>query len=278
MLIIWSVGLSVTVLLMLAYVFYKKFKLAKTNILSDSSQFIAKPINGRRLVVPDIHGCAQTLEELLKHKVKIQPEDQLFFLGDYIGRGPDSKGVLEYIMNLQNNGYNVYPLRGNHEQAFINKAYKYNTTSKIMRYAVRENILDLLDEQQRFHNRYLRFFEELNHFYELDKYLLVHAGFNFDHFNPFLDKEAMLWTRDYQPNEKFLRGKQIVQGHMPTPIKEIMRSIKDKAPRLILDNGCVFLAKLNNYEKGKLGHLLCFDLDTQKVFVQRSVDKLVQND
>ncbi|OJJ22627.1 hypothetical protein BKI52_06890 [marine bacterium AO1-C] len=231
------------------------------------------------MVVPDIHGCCKTLQELLKQKVKLQANDQLFLLGDYIGRGPDSRGVIEYILDLQAQGYEVYPLRGNHEQALLDKANKYSASGKrFMSYIAREKIFDLLDEQQRLDKRYWRFFDELSHFYELDKYLLVHAGFNFDQFNPFLDKQAMLWTRHYEPNEKFLRGKQIVQGHMPTSMKKIMRSIKDKAPRLILDNGCVFLSKLNNREQGKLGHLLCMDLDTQKVFIQRNIDKLVQND
>lgn len=270
----WLIGLGITILVMIGYVAYQRMVWSKTNILSDKAHFIAAPPKGRRLVVPDIHGCSQTLQQLLTHKVKLQPNDQLFFLGDYIGRGPDSKGVIEYILNLQNRGYEVYPLRGNHEQAFINKAYKYTTTNKVMSYAVRENILNLLDDQQRFDAKFLGFFEQLPHFYEVDNYLLVHAGFNFDHYDPFRDKEAMLWTRDYQPNEKFLRGKQIVQGHMPTPIEDIMQSVQGRAPRLILDNGCVFLPGLNHHEKGKLGHLLCFDLDTREVLLQRNIDFL----
>ena len=79
MLITWLIGLSVTVLLMLAYTFYKRIKLVRTNILSDASQFIPKPTKGRRLVVPDIHGCSKTLKELLQHKINLKLEDQLFF-------------------------------------------------------------------------------------------------------------------------------------------------------------------------------------------------------
>lgn len=46
--------------------------------------------------------------------VRLQPQDQVVTLGDYVDRGPDSKGVIERLMALHRKGQLV-ALRGNHE-------------------------------------------------------------------------------------------------------------------------------------------------------------------
>lgn len=45
--------------------------------------------------------------------------DRLFTLGDYVDRGPDSKGVLDTIMDLMESGFDVTPLRGNHDDMML---------------------------------------------------------------------------------------------------------------------------------------------------------------
>ena len=72
-----------------------------------------------RWVIPDVHGCIKTLRYLLEDRIDLQKDDTVFFLGDYIDRGPDSKGLIDYLMNLQNSGYNIRCIRGNHEDYCI---------------------------------------------------------------------------------------------------------------------------------------------------------------
>ena len=45
----------------------------------------------QRWIIPDIHGCAKTLKVLLENMLKVTKNDELYFLGDYIDRGPDGK-------------------------------------------------------------------------------------------------------------------------------------------------------------------------------------------
>lgn len=264
---------GILLLALTGYLIYLKVSSKKVIILSDANHFIPKPSNGRRLVIPDVHGCSKTLQKLLEEKVNITRNDQLFFLGDYISRGPGSSQVLDYIMILQQSGYQVYALKGNHEQMLLNVVEKSATVNDLLAYATRRNCLDLLNDQLQLKKKYARFLEKLDYFYELDQYLLVHAGFNFRTINPFEDEKAMLWIRHYTPDTTFLSGKQIVQGHNPTPLKEIMKRIQDKSPRIKLDNGCVFFSNLNKSEKGQLGHLLCFNLDRQQVWMQHNIDR-----
>lgn len=67
----------------------------------------------RCLVISDIHGCSQALNLLLK-AINPQPDDLIITLGDYINKGPDSKGVIEKLIYLSQN-YNLIPLKGNHD-------------------------------------------------------------------------------------------------------------------------------------------------------------------
>src|SRR5665213_2268282 len=71
----------------------------------------------RILAIGDVHGCAVALQNLVK-SVRIRPDDTLVMLGDYIDRGPDSKGVLELLCELRYNT-NLIALRGNHEAMLL---------------------------------------------------------------------------------------------------------------------------------------------------------------
>lgn len=69
--------------------------------------------------IGDIHGCLDKVKRLIDH-VKYDPAaDRLIFLGDYIDRGPASKGVLDLMLDLKRgNASNVF-LMGNHEDNFL---------------------------------------------------------------------------------------------------------------------------------------------------------------
>ena len=73
----------------------------------------------KQWVIPDIHGCVRTLRALIEQLVIPAKDDTLYFLGDFVDRGPDSKGVLDYVMGLEDQGYNIVALKGNHEEFFV---------------------------------------------------------------------------------------------------------------------------------------------------------------
>lgn len=76
----------------------------------------------RFFTVPDIHGQNDLLQRLLTTlKSDLYcldlTQDKLIFMGDMIDRGPDSKGVLDTVRQLQkDHPANVVVLKGNHEQ------------------------------------------------------------------------------------------------------------------------------------------------------------------
>ncbi len=74
----------------------------------------------RTYVVGDIHGEREALERLLARLPSIGPDDTIVFLGDYLDRGPDSRGVIERLRRLpEETAGKVVCLRGNHEDAWL---------------------------------------------------------------------------------------------------------------------------------------------------------------
>src|SRR5215213_1069142 len=72
---------------------------------------------GRTIAIGDIHGCAKALEAILS---AIRPDraDTIVTLGDYIDRGPDSRAVVERLVQLAGQ-CQLVPLQGNHEEMFV---------------------------------------------------------------------------------------------------------------------------------------------------------------
>jgi serine/threonine protein phosphatase 1 len=71
----------------------------------------------RTLAIGDIHGCLTALTTLL-HFVAPAPDDLLITLGDYVDRGPNSRGVLDLLIDLHTKG-RLIALRGNHEEMMV---------------------------------------------------------------------------------------------------------------------------------------------------------------
>ncbi len=53
------------------------------------------------------------------NKLNFNKEDELYILGDFIERGPESKGVIDYIWELQKSDYQASWVKGNHDQMML---------------------------------------------------------------------------------------------------------------------------------------------------------------
>lgn len=235
----------------------------------------------KRWVIPDIHGCVKTLRTLIEEQIRPTKYDEIYFLGDYIDRGPDPKGVIDYVRTLQREEYTITALMGNHEE-FVLELYDAEIRSKnrwFFNYAHQKRrawkaiggketlksfgILTLRDLPY----DYIEWMGTLEYFIELDDFILVHAGLNFDINDPFEDKKTMLWTREYTVDPSKIGNKRIIHGHVPINIELIDFSIRNKQYQFIdLDNG--------PYIEGKpgFGNLVALEINSMKMVIQDNRD------
>lgn len=232
-----------------------------------------------RWIIPDVHGCAKTLRTLVESQLMLDRADTLHLLGDYIDRGPDGKGVLDYLIGLQEDGYQVSCLKGNHE-ALCLEAYRADQRKRLFGLKTMEQKLwesvgakETLRSFGVAHPReiptkYVDWMESCLPYVELEDYILVHAGLNFDAENPFEDEHSMMWTRAFRVDYSKSNGKKVIHGHIPSELSFIDLVVKDNANYdfIVLDNG-VFVTNQAGY-----GNLLAFNPDTKELVVQSNLD------
>ena len=79
-------------------------------------------MNEKIFTIGDIHGCYRNLTELMDRLPFDKQLDTLVFLGDYINRGPQSREVVDYLLNIQAKCAKTVFLLGNHEHALLSYA------------------------------------------------------------------------------------------------------------------------------------------------------------
>jgi serine/threonine protein phosphatase 1 len=199
----------------------------------------------RLLAISDIHGCFDAFYEMVINRIKLNKSDRLILLGDYIDRGDKSKEVIDFILDLQNTGYDLVPLAGNHEvmlvDSFLNKEllplwYMNSGGTTLLSF----NLTDV-DE---FENRYIEFFKNLRFFEIIGNYIFVHAGFNDYALDPFSDTHGMVWECRKRYCNPVFEDKIIVHGHRPKKLDHVKRMIDEKSKVIPIDTGCVYEKEL----------------------------------
>lgn len=239
-----------------------------------------------RYAIADIHGGNLTFQALLR-RIDFHHRDVLFLLGDYVDRGPDSMGVLETICTLKDSGYDVRPLRGNHDEMLIktlrNDHDEYSETyfATWGRYTfdsfglnTPENSISEYDLLQNFEStapdffpvKYLNLIESMPYIYVEPDYVFVHAGLNMKTDDPIKNSDNfdMLWARSISFDTRKLGGRQLVTGHIIHIIDDIRKSIGSAHIRL--DNGAF------TQQQPEMGNLVALNLDTKELIIQPWID------
>ena len=235
----------------------------------------------KRWVIPDIHGCVNTLKALIEEQIKPTRYDELYFLGDYIDRGPDSRGVIDYIRHLQEDEYTVMALKGNHED-FVVELYDADLQSKkpwFFHFANRkrktwfsiggkETLKSFgIRSVKEIPPEYIEWMRKLRYYVILENYVLVHAGLNFSGDDPFEDKQSMLWLRDYKIVPEMINNRKIIHGHVPVNLQMIDLALKSNIYNFIdLDNG-PYISGRDGY-----GNLVALELTEMKMVIQDNRD------
>lgn len=171
----------------------------------------------RILAIGDIHGCYNALQTL-SSVINVRQEDTLITLGDYTGRGPDSRKVIDWLVRMEDQA-NLVAIRGNHEIMLINARKNKNDHKKwfntggeatLRSYAGNDNRLGKMDDIPQEHWDFLE--NHLKPIYVTPDYFFVHATVA-----PELPLDAqpesfLFWNKFKRPINHY-SGKVMVCGH-----------------------------------------------------------------
>jgi serine/threonine protein phosphatase 1 len=235
----------------------------------------------KRWIIPDVHGYVNTLKSLVGEIIRPMRSDELYFLGDYVDRGPDSKGVIDFIRGLEKDKYNVTALKGNHEDFMVElyeaemkskNAWWHNFGNKKHKSWLEIGGKPTLESFGVSHIKdvpaeYIDWMRALPHYVELEKFVLVHAGLNFRNEDPYEDKRSMLWLRDYPIMPEKIGGRRIIHGHVPVNMELITLAVKNRIYKFIdLDNGPYITGKEG------FGNMVALEIESMEMVIQYNMD------
>jgi serine/threonine protein phosphatase 1 len=212
--------------------------------------------------IGDVHGRLDLLEDLLariREDAGKHPDSarSLIFLGDYVDRGPESRGVVEAVMSDPLPGFTTIRLMGNHEEAMLSFLdgesdgldwLSFGGLETLLSYGVPLRSLPNSGEAvkalqvaliEAVPERHVTFFRECLLHYTVGDYVFVHAGVR-----PgiTLEKQTqtdLLWIRD-----DFLRvraplpGRVVVHGHTICDLPQ------NRGNRINIDTGAFVSGRL----------------------------------
>jgi len=224
----------------------------------------------RQFAIADIHGHLKTFEALLA-RIGFTKADELFLLGDFIDRGPDSKGVIDCVEELKNSGHTVHCLRGNHEQMVLDAEYGNDSWRMWLRHGGKDTCISFGTQGYWFvPDEYRKWMAALPLYLETEGYLFVHAGLDFSKTEPLNDPDGLLWARNWTDslNRDWLGNRIIVHGHTPVPRADIELNLAqaEHLPVIDIDNGCYARS-----QSGK-GHLCALELGGHRLSFQPNID------
>lgn len=202
----------------------------------------------RVFIIGDIHGCLGMVKRLMD-KIDWRPDkDRLIFLGDYIDRGEDSAGVIDFIMEISKASLYVECILGNHESAFLD--YLSGADSWTFLANGGESTLNSYVACRgrsayggvQIPIEHIAFLKSLHRWIELDDYYVVHAGMQPGIKIDSQSLEDLVWIREPFILSDYDFGKRVIFGHTPFPEPLVMPN------KIGLDTGAVFGNRLTCLE------------------------------
>lgn len=211
--------------------------------------------------IGDVHGEIDLLEKLLKEIESDAPsgeENTLVFIGDYVDRGPDSRGVIERLMRGIS-GFETICLKGNHEKIFVDfVTYPHDRLAStwfrdmnggretVASYCIdADDVIDALEDPDRVDDllgpiptEHIAWMDDLPVSYQRDGLFFVHAGVRPGVSLEYQSEDDMMWIRDRFLKSRKDHGALIIHGHTPK------RSVEVKRNRINIDTGACFWGEL----------------------------------
>ncbi len=212
--------------------------------------------------IGDIHGSLNALKTIFKQNI-ITKEDTVVFLGDYVDKGPNSKGVLDWLIEQQNH-YCFEFILGNHE--IMMSAARISAERKA-EWQLHGGIPTLdsycLVDNSNWNNvippSHWSFIDNCKSYLETNHYIFVHAGLEVGKEPSEQNKHHLFWKK-YETPEQYSSEKTVICGHTARKDGEIA----DFGHTICIDT----------YAHGGMW-LTCLNVETKEFFKANNNGKVV---
>jgi serine/threonine protein phosphatase 1 len=167
----------------------------------------------RRFVIGDVHGCSKALRTLLE-KLAPTSEDLIVFLGDFIDRGPDSRGVIDQVVELSRSS-RVVAIRGNHELMLMGVLFGGCDPEIWLKSGGASTLASYGGSLERIATQHGDFFRSLRAHHETDKEIFIHAGYEPDVPIERCSDTLRYWSHFTSVPPPHCSGKRVFVGHTP---------------------------------------------------------------
>jgi serine/threonine protein phosphatase 1 len=173
----------------------------------------------RTIAIGDVHGCSRALEFLLA-AIRPRPGDVVVTLGDYVNRGPDSRGVLDRLIALERE-CTLVPILGNHDEQLLaavagepGAVFDWLDMGGGATLASYDALRITEAELVRIPAAHLAFLERCRDFHETDTHIFVHAQYDPDRPMTEQSPHELRWEslRSDTPGPH-ISGKTVIAGH-----------------------------------------------------------------
>jgi len=206
----------------------------------------AIPTGMRIYAIGDVHGYLRLLTSI-RHKIAsdldTNPIDQyrIIFLGDYIDRGPDSAGCVQYLLDLCAEDKHVICLKGNHENKLeqflesplelaesfftyggIECTQSYGVEMSKYKYTDKDTLKICTELRKSIPPDHQLFYSNLAMSVTFGDYFFVHAGIRPGVPLTEQSESDLMWIRSEFISNTSLYDKVIIHGHTPAHPIEIL--------------------------------------------------------
>lgn len=164
----------------------------------------------RTLAIGDVHGCLKSLKTLLA-EVKPIAGDTIVMLGDYVDRGPDSRGVIEYLLDWPWDAEVIF-LKGNHEIIMEEATFSPDHLTYWGNVGGLETLASYDAKLRNVPESHWEFIYNTLPYYESKKVIYVHGGVAPKRAMAKQDAVELTWRR-FPDAKKHFSGKLVVCGH-----------------------------------------------------------------
>ena len=219
--------------------------------------------NQRRIIIGDVHGHYDTLIALLE-SVAPKGDDQVYFLGDLIDRGPKSAEVVDFVMK-----HKYHCLRGNHEAMLLDVVGKGKVSLQLYQgWLYSGGHATVTSYDSKIPQEHIDWLKNLPLYMDLGDIWLVHAGISPHIPLPQQTAEQFCWIREdfHAIPQPYFPDKLIITGHT------ITFTFPGIEPgQLAAGNGWLNI-ETGAYHKNS-GWLTALDVDNQKVYQANTQDR-----